>query len=137
MFQFIYSEFTSPSWLVKTSYIDVSHTVRGLYPYELYQPDNQTFVLDYLTEVKPYHVQIREFNLTYNGQDLYDGQMSDFDVPAYYDRTLEVPQYISPVLLPYTHSNTPVESTASDKPANDQIWQTRTWSDWFNVYSTN
>jgi len=53
MFQFIYTEQASPSWLIKTSYIEVDHVVRGLYPYELYQPDNQTFVEDYLTEVKP------------------------------------------------------------------------------------
>jgi hypothetical protein len=135
MFQFIYSEFTSPNWLVKTSYIDVNHTVRGLYPYELYQPDNQTFVLDYLTEVKPYHVQILAFNLIYDGLDSYQGNLTDYDVPAYWDTNLDLQQFVSPILLPYDYSNSLVQSYASDAASNAQIWLERPWSDWFNAYT--
>ena len=135
MFQFIYSEFTSPNWLVKTSYIDVDHVVRGLYPYELYQPDNQTFVLDYLTEVKPYHVQTLAFNLIYDGLDTYAGAVADYDLPAYWDTTLEIPQFVSPILLPYDHGNSVVQSDASDAANNAQVWLERPYSDWFNAYA--
>jgi hypothetical protein len=135
MFQFIYSEFNSPSWLVKTSYIDVDHVVRGLLPYPLYQPDNQTFVLDYLTEVKPYHVQTLAFNLIYDGLDIYQGALADYDLPAYWDTGLEIPQFVSPVLLPYDLSDSVVESGDSNKPANAQVWLERPWSDWFNAYT--
>jgi hypothetical protein len=135
MFQFIYSELTSPSWLVKTSYIDVDHVVGGLYPYELYQPDNQTFVLDYLNEVKPYHVQTLAFNLIYEGLDLYSGALTDYDVPAYWDLALESPQFVSPILTPYTYSNSPAQSFASDAASNAQIWLEQPWNNWFNNYT--
>jgi hypothetical protein len=134
MFQFIYTELNSPEWLVKTSYINVNHVIRGLLPIQLYQPDNQTFVLDYLNEVKPYHVQNLEFNLVYDGLDRYPGALTDYDVPAYYNTSLESPQFTSPILLPYTYSDSINQSFVSDAPANAQIWLERPWSDWFNNY---
>jgi hypothetical protein len=135
MFQFIYSELTSPSWLIKTSYIDVDHVVGGLYPYQLYQPDNQTFVLDYLNEVKPYHVQTLAFNLIYEGLDLYSGSLTDYDVPSYWDLALESPQFVSPILTPYTYSNSVDQSFASDAASNAQIWLQQPWSNWFNNHT--
>ena len=134
-FKFIYSEFTSPNWLFKTSYIDVNHVVRGLLPYELYQPDNQTFVSDYITEVKPYHVQTLAFNLIYDGINTYPGSLTDYDVPAYWNTTLDFPQFTSPVLTPYTYSNSVNQSFISDTASNAQIWLERPWSDWFNNYT--
>jgi len=134
-FKFIYSEFNSPNWLIKTSYINVDHLIRGLLPYELYQPDNQTFVLDYLNEVKPYHVQNLAFNLIYDGIDRYPGALTDYDVPAYWNTTLALPQFISPVLLPYTYSNSVNQSFISDTASNAQIWLERPWSEWFNNYT--
>jgi hypothetical protein len=102
MFEFVMSEFSAPDWLLKTSLIDVNHKIRSLLPYQLYRQDNQDFVLNYIQEVKPYHVQIREFNLQYTGIDEYPGSVTDFDNPAFFDETLTVPQLIGPVLLPYT-----------------------------------
>ena len=134
MFQFIYSEFTTPSWLIKTSYIDVDHVIRGLLPYELYQPDNQTFVLDYLNEVKPYHVQNLAFNLIYDGIDTYSGNLTDYDVPAYWDVTAQPQQFVSPILTPYTYSDSEAQSFTSDAASNAQIWLERPWSDWYNNY---
>ena len=68
-------------------------------------------------EVKPYHVQIREFNLIYNGADTYQGSVADFDLPAFYN-TVQVPnQYMSPILTPYdlsTAQGTGHASTYSD-----------------------
>ena len=135
MFQFIYSELTSPSWLIKTSYIDVDHVVGGLYPYQLYQPDNQTFVLNYLNEVKPYHVQTLAFNLIYEGLDLYSGALTDYDVPSYWDYALESPQFVSPILTPYTYSNSVAQSFVSDAASNAQIWLQWPWSNWFNNHT--
>ena len=134
MFKFIYSEFNSPYWLMKTSYIEVDHVIRGLEPFQLYQPDNQTFVLDYLQEVKPYHVQNLSFNLIYDGIDTWPGLPTDYDVPAYWNSTLEIPQFVSPVLTPYTLSSSLVESTVSDAASNAQIWLEQPWSAWFNNY---
>lgn len=129
-FQYIYSEFSSPNWLFKTSYITVDHVIRGLLPFELYQPDNQTFVLDYLAEVKPYHVQNLSFNLIYDGIDAYAGNLTDYDVPAYWKTDLSA--FVSPVLAPYALSNSVNQSQASDVASDGQIWLERPWSDWFN-----
>ena len=134
MFNFIYSEFTTPDWLIKTSLVDVNHKIRALLPYQMYMQDNQTFVLDYIQEVKPYHVQIREFNLIYSGEDTYGGNLTDFDVPAYWNSTLDVPQYISPILLPYDHATTLVQSDISDTASNAEIWLAEPWKQWFNNY---
>lgn len=135
MFEYIYSEFESPSWLIKTSYIDVDHVIRGLLPYEQYQPDNQTFVLDYLTEVKPYHVQTLNFNLIYEGQNDYPGALTDFDVPAYWDTQAQPAQFVSPVLTPYTYSDSVVQSFVSDADRNSQIWLAWPWVNWFNNFA--
>ena len=134
MFNFVLSEFAAPEWLVKTSLIDVDHRIRQLIPYQNYVRDNQEFVTDYIQEVKPYHVQVREFNLTYNGFDDFLGDLTDFDVPAYYDTSLEVPQYISPILLPYAHSAYQPFNTVSDAAKNAVIWSQWPYTQWYNNY---
>lgn len=128
MFNYILTEQLAPQWLTKTSLIDVEHTIRELLPYPIYRRDNQDFVLDYLNEVKPYHVQIREFNLRYNGFDDFAGDITDFDLPAYFDTTVSPSQYVSPIL-----ASTVTEP--SDKLANDAIWQTSPYNQWFNNYT--
>ena len=134
MFQYIYSEQSSPEWLMKTSLIDVDHNIRALLPYQYYMQDNQTFVLDYIQEVKPYHVQVREFNLIYSGEDAYPGNLTDFDVPAYWNTALPIPQYISPVLLPYDHADTAVQNDVSDAASNAEVWTLEPWKQWYNNY---
>ena len=145
IFNFVLSEFSAPEWLVKTSLIDVDHRIRNLEPFQNYRQDNQEFVLDYIKEVKPYHVQIREFNLLYNGQDSYAGDMSDFDVPAYYNTNLVVPQYTSPILniddttdpryqQPYLHATAQQDNISSDTSPNSLVWQAWPYSQWYNNY---
>jgi hypothetical protein len=141
MFNYVYSEFTAPEWLIKTSLVDVNHKIRALLPFQTYLQDNQTFVLDYIQEVKPYHVQIREFNLSYYGDDAYPGMMTDFDVPAYWKTVdIEVPQYVSPVLQfdesgkPYTASGSLIENFVSDTPTDAEIWTLEPWIQWYNNY---
>jgi hypothetical protein len=137
MFNYILSTLQAPEWLTKTSLIDVNHKIRELLPFQTFRQDNQDFVLDYIQEVKPYHVQIREFNLSYNGQDQYSGSLTDFDNPSYYNRNLEIPQYTSPVLLPYTKSTaqgTGTPSSISDAESDAEIWTLWPWSEWYTNY---
>ena len=138
MFNFVLSEFEAPDWLSKTSLIDVDHTIRELLPFQTYRQDNQDFVVDYIKEVKPYHVQIRELNLIYNGLDDYQGTLTDFDVPAYYDTNVIPNQFVSPILTPYTVSTavgTGTPSDASDAAADSLIWQQQPWSFWYDNYA--
>ena len=137
MFKFILTEEQAPDWLMKTSLVNVRHDIRALLPFPTYRRDNQDFVLDYLQEVKPYHVQVKQFNLVYNGQDVYPGMATDFDNPSYYDTGLEIPQFVSPILLPYTKSSATGTGRASDiadTPADAEIWAVTPWQDWFNNY---
>jgi hypothetical protein len=136
MFNFVLSEFAAPEWLIKTSLIDVEHRIRSLTEFQNYSRDNQEFVLDYIQEVKPYHVQIREFNLRYNGFDQWFGDMTDFDLPAYYNTSLQVPGFTSPILLPYDHSTSFNSETnnLSDLPASSTVWSSWPYSQWFNNY---
>jgi hypothetical protein len=136
MFNFVLSEFAAPEWLIKTSLIDVEHRIRSLLPFQNYSRDNQEFVLDYIQEVKPYHVQIRAFNLLYNGFNEWFGDMTDFDVPAYYNTALDVPQYTSPILLPYdlgTAANSQ-NNILSDLPSNSTVWSSWPYSQWYQNY---
>ena len=129
MFNYILSESQAPTWLAKTSLIDVNHTIRELVPFQSYRRDNQDFVLNYIQEVKPYHVQIREFNLIYNGFDQYNGTVNDFDLPAYWDAAENL--YISPVL---DNAIPPVLSTTSSVPSTSEVWQTLPWNQWYQNY---
>jgi Pyruvate/2-oxoacid:ferredoxin oxidoreductase gamma subunit len=134
MFNYVLSEFSAPEWLIKTSLIDVDHRIRDLVPYQNYRRDNQEFVLDYIKEVKPYHVQLREFNLRYNGLDQYPGSLTDFDIPAYYNTSLAIPQYTSPILLPYEHGTSDVANFLSDQPSNSILWSAFPYNQWYNNY---
>lgn len=135
-FNFVLSEFSAPEWLVKTSLVDVDHRVRGLLPFPNYLKDNQEFVIDYIQEVKPYHVQVREFNLRYDGQDSFAGDITDFDLPAYWNTNLNVPQFTSPILLPYLAGTATGTATNinSDQPADAAIWSTWPWNQWYNNF---
>jgi hypothetical protein len=135
MFDFVLSEQLAPQWLIKTSLIDVDHRIRQLIPFQNYIRDNQDFVSDYLQEVKPYHVQVREFNLRYDGNDLYQGAMTDFDVPAYYDTDLVPNQYVSPILLPYTHSAYQPFNIVSDVESTDPVWAEWPYSQWYGHFT--
>ena len=138
MFNFVLSEFEAPDWLSKTSLIDVDHTIRELLPFQTYRQDNQDFVIDYIKEVKPYHVQIRELNLIYNGLDDYQGTLTDFDIPAYYDTDVIPNQFVSPILTPYTASTavgTGTASDVSDAAPDSAIWQTEPWNFWYDNYA--
>jgi hypothetical protein len=135
MFNYVYSEFIDPSWLIKTSYVDVNHKIRSLLPYQSYLSGDQDFVLNYFQEVKPYHVQVRQFNLIYTGEDDFLGDITDYDLPAYWNSTLSDPQFVSPILTPYTEAITPSHSAASDTASNAQIWQYPSlYSQWYENY---
>jgi hypothetical protein len=113
-------------WLNKTSFIDVGHTIRELLPIEVFQTDNQDFLQGYLNEVKPYHVVIKEFLFKYTGEDVYDGDITDFDLPAQYNSTIQ--KFVSPELV---YAN---PSSAYEFLPTDPIWETQAYNQWFNNF---
>ncbi len=128
LFEYIQSETIENQsylpWLNKTSFIDVAHTIRELRPIEVFQSDNQDFLSGYLNEVKPYHVVIKEFLFKYTGQDVFEGDITDFDLPATYNTSID--QYVTPQLV-YENPNT----TNQFLPSNS-IWQQTQYKQWFD-----
>ena len=130
LFEYIQSEtFESQNflpWLNKTSLLDVTHKIRELLPYEVYQTDNQEFLEGYINEVKPYHVFVKEFLFEYTGEDVWTGDITDFDLPAKWNSQLE--KFISPQLV---YSN---PSTDSEYLPFNPIWQDQQYAQWFSNY---
>jgi hypothetical protein len=127
LFEYIQSETLETQnylpWLNKTSFIDVSHTIRELRPVQVFQSDNQAFLEGYLNEVKPYHVVIKEFLFKYTGSELYAGVISDFDLPAKYDSAVE--NFESPQLV-YSNPN-----GINQYLPGDPIWDDPEYSAWY------
>jgi hypothetical protein len=90
----ILSEQKSIDYAFKTSLLTVFHKLRELEQNPNYQLDNQTYLQDYINEVKPYHSKIREYVLNYTKTDNQYTGNSDFDLPAYYDTSVN--RYRSP-----------------------------------------
>jgi hypothetical protein len=116
-------------WLNKTSFIDVAHTIRELLPLEVFQSDNQEFLAGYINEVKPYHVVVKDFLFEYTGVDVWPGDITDFDLPAQYNTSLQ--QYITPELV---YAN---PSGDNQFVPTDDIWQDPAYNNWFNNYGVS
>jgi hypothetical protein len=112
-------------WLNKTSFIDVSHVVRDLQPLKSLRSDNQEFLAGYITEVKPFHVVIKDFLFKYTKSDIYGLTATDFDLPSRYNSTYE--QFITPELI-YTDTATNISQYVAGSP----IWQEPEYVNWFN-----
>lgn len=127
LFEYIQSESIESQnylpWLNKTSLVDVAHTIRELTPIEVFQTDNQDFLEGYLNEVKPYHVVIKEFVFKYTGSETYNNQVTDFDLPAEYNSSVQ--QFITPELV-YT-----IPNSASEYQNTNDIWQTAPYTQWY------
>ena len=130
MFNYIQSESLQQQnylpWLNKTSLIDVKHKIRELLPYKKFQRDNQEFLEGFLNEIKPYHVLIKDFVFTYTGQDIYLGNITDFDLPAQYNSLTG--KFDTPQLV---YNNT---STENQYTADSVIWEEPIYTQWFNNY---
>jgi hypothetical protein len=72
-------------WICKTSFINVTNSVRPLDQRKTYRVGTDDYVESYINEVKPFHTKIREYKLGYTSLDTEDGINSDFDLPAFYD----------------------------------------------------
>ena len=133
LFEYIQSETDESQnylpWLTKTSLVDVSHVIRDLEPIQNYQGDNQDFLAGYINEAKPYHVVIKDFLFKYTGLDTWQGNVTDFDLPAEYQTSSL--SYVSPQLV-YQNAN----SNAQFLPI-DPIWSSPQYTSWYNNYGVS
>ena len=117
MINYILTEQKNLDWVFKTSFISATQRIRKLQELPSYIPDNQTFYLDYINEVKPYRTLVREFVVDYIGNDYYNGDITDFDLPPYWDATLGI--YRSPT---------------GTQSYDSTIYQTGVYRQWLNNY---
>jgi hypothetical protein len=94
MVKYALSEQKNIEWAFKTSFLSATQYIRALVQTPSYVADNQSYYLDYINEVKPYRTTIREFVIDYQGNDTYGSDVTDFDVPSYWDANLSI--YRSP-----------------------------------------
>jgi hypothetical protein len=118
MINYILGEQKTVDWIFKTSFVSIVHQLRKLEQFPNYIRDNQTYYESYINEVKPYRTSLREYLVDYQGNDTYEHNITDFDLPSTYDSTLG--KYRSPDLTMDTDI-----ATVSTNPL---------YTDWYNNY---
>jgi hypothetical protein len=119
MVNYLLTEQTYVDWLFKSSFISITHKLRTLSQFPSYIVDNQTYYQDYINEVKPFRTKIREYKIDYTGNDTFGGDITDFDLPAYYDTSTGYGIFRSP---------------SGERPYVTQdsaTWQTWPWNQWY------
>jgi hypothetical protein len=89
MIKYALSEQKNLDWVFKTSFLSAKQSLRKLQQFPAYIADNQDYYLDYINEVKPYRTVLREFIVDYIGTDEYYADMTDFDLPPYWDANVQ------------------------------------------------
>ena len=88
MVNYVLSEQRLVDWIFKTSFLSVMHQRDQLYQLPSYVQDNQSYYESYIDEVKPYRSQVREYLLDYTKTDFAKAVITDFDLPAIYDKSV-------------------------------------------------
>lgn len=120
MVNYLLTEQPYVDWLFKSSFVSITHNLRTLSQFPSYVVDNQTYYQDYINEVKPYRTKIREYLLNYKGTDDYSGDITDFDLPPYYDTSTPNAIFRSP------NGERPYVTQDEAK------WQTAPYNQWYN-----
>jgi hypothetical protein len=85
---YILQEQVNVDWIFKTSFINIFHQLRELSQSPSFVLDNQNYYLQYINEVKPYRTIVREYVVDYAGNDIVESNVTDFDLPSLYNKTL-------------------------------------------------
>lgn len=88
MVKYALTEQKNLDWVFKTSFLSATQYIRKLEQFPAYIADNQDYYSDYINEVKPFRTILREFVSDYEKTDTFSGDMTDFDLPSYWDSNL-------------------------------------------------
>lgn len=78
-------ENTFLDWVFKTSFINLRGFSEQLEATPYYTTNKTQSLVDYVNEIKPYHVKIRQFVDSRRAQDQFNSSSTDFDKPPYVD----------------------------------------------------
>lgn len=85
LINYILTEQKHVDWVFKTSFVSVIHQLRKLEQFPNFIRDDQDYYEQYINEVKPYRTSLREYLLDYQSTDVYEHDISDFDLPPRFD----------------------------------------------------
>jgi hypothetical protein len=117
MIDTISTQHLQTDWLMKTSFVDIYHRVRGLDPLPVYLPQPETIVTSFFSEVKPFHTKLKQYIARYDNTNAIETaytNTTDFDLQPYYSTTSS--KYRSP------QSNNVLDTTALTTQAVYQPW---------------
>jgi hypothetical protein len=87
---FIHSKIDKVDWAAKTSFLNVMGFNERLWASPVALNDNMPLLLQYIDEVKPYHVKVRDILRTAAPDiDVADTTVTDFDKPVWFDAVRE------------------------------------------------
>jgi hypothetical protein len=90
---FVHTQQNSVDWIFKTSFMTVGGFAIPLGQNGIVVEDPTAALVDYINEVKPYRVKIRDYSQQYSiGLDQANVIATDFDLPVYFDTTFN--QYL-------------------------------------------
>jgi hypothetical protein len=112
-------------WAFKTSFINITNSVGTLDQRPVYKLDNEEYFESYIREVKPYRSHIKNYTSAYRSLETYDGQITDFDLPPYYNSATQAFDTIQ------INSLTP----KSEFTITNALTTTTPWNDWTNNYT--
>ena len=84
---YVLSEQVYVDWIFKTSFVKAQHNVGDLDQPVNYPVDNLANFEDYINEVKPYRTKIREYISNYDGTDVAQLPITDFDLMPIYENS--------------------------------------------------
>lgn len=99
MIDTISSQHLQTDWLMKTSFVDIYHRIRGLDPLPVYLPQPETIVTSFFSEIKPFHTKLKKYIAKYdntNSIEIANTNTTDFDLQPYFNVTnlqYRSPQY--------------------------------------------
>ena len=99
MIDTIATQHLQTDWMMKTSFVDIYHRVRGLDPLPVYLPQPENIVTDFFNEVKPFHTKLKQYIAKYDNSNNIDyayASLTDFDLQPYFNTAIS--KYRSPQL---------------------------------------
>ena len=83
--RYVLSEQPYVNWLFKSSFLNITNSLRPLNQRKTYTTGKDDYVESYINEIKPFHTKVREYKLKYTNAETHNGINSDFDLPPFYD----------------------------------------------------
>jgi len=118
MVDFVHAQQSNVDWAFKTSFMSILGYNVPLLETPFTRVDQTVNLIDFVNEVKPYRVKIREYATSYTPPtDIAPTLATDFDKPVYWDQRLGVYRVLDPANL-----------------TDIAILQTQPWVNWYTNY---